>query len=143
MQSTQLNLTADTIDVRDIIARVEELENERDDYMVPNKDGHMTMIGADWTADNADEAAELVVLRSLLDELKGYSGDEQWRGDWYPITLICDSHFTDYAIELLEDCGDLPRNLPHYIAIDWEATARNIRVDYTAIEIDGQTYWYR
>ena len=90
-----------------------------------------------------DEWEEMGVLGTLLEELAGAGGDEQWRGDWYPSTLICDSHFTDYAIELLEDCGDLPRNLPHYIAIDWEATARNIRVDYTAIEIDGQTYWYR
>ena len=61
MQSTELDLTADVIDVRDIIARVEELENERDDYMVPNRDGHMTMIGADWAADNAAEAAELAL----------------------------------------------------------------------------------
>ncbi len=122
MQSTQLNLTADVIDVRDIIARYEELEAE---------------------SDGLPDAEERVLLAAILDELKGYGGNEQWRGDWYPITLICDSHFTDYAIELLEDCGDLPRNLPHYIAIDWEATARNIRVDYTAIEIDGQTYWYR
>jgi hypothetical protein len=128
MQSTQLNLTADIIDVCDIIARVEELEDLQ------------TTIDGGFTTDDVEELATLSII---LGHLKGYSGDEQWRGDWYPITLICDSHFTDYAIELLEDCGDLPRNLPHYIAIDWEATARNIRVDYTAIEIDGQTYWYR
>jgi hypothetical protein len=130
MQSTQLDLTADVIDVRDIIARVEELAEELTTYTAT-------------AAAHPELAAEHAALCAILRELKGYSGDEQWDGDWYPITLICDSHFTDYAIELLEDCGDLPRNLPHYIAIDWEATARNIRVDYTAIEIDGQTYWYR
>jgi len=79
----------------------------------------------------------------MLDDLKGNGGDEQWRGDWYPVTLIHDSHFTDYAREMLEDCGDIPRDIPHYIEIDWDATARNIRVDYTPTEIDGVTYWYR
>jgi hypothetical protein len=143
MMATELDLTADVIDVRDIIARVEELESERDDYMVPNRDGHMTMIGADWAADNAAEAAELDALLPILDELSGNGGDEQWQGAWYPGALIRDSYFTDYARDLLEDCGDLPRNLPHYIEIDWDATARNIRVDYTPVEIDGITYWYR
>ena len=26
---------------------------------------------------------------------------------------------------------------------DWEATARNVRIDYTSVDIDGRTYWYR
>ena len=80
---------------------------------------------------------------SILEELEGNGGDEQWRGDWYPGSLIRDSYFPNYARELLEDCGDIPRDLPSYIEIDWAATARNIRVDYTACEIDGVTYWYR
>ena len=139
----ELDLTADVIDVRDIIARVEELENDRDDYMAPNRDGHMTMIGADWAADNSDDAAELAALQTILDELKGYGGDEQWRGDWYPITLIGEHYFTEYAQDLLADCGELPRDLPHYIEIDWQATARNIRIDYSPVDIDGVAYWYR
>ena len=123
---TQLDLTADIIDLRDIIARVEELDPEYSDIKLTD-----------------DEAKELAELQAILDDLKGYGGDEQWRGDWYPVTLIHDSHFTDYAREMLEDCGDIPRDIPHYIEIDWDATARNIRVDYTPTEIDGVTYWYR
>lgn len=125
--TTALDLTADVIDVRDIIARVEELELER-----PESEQQK------W--DNCDEYATLI---DILAELAGYGGDEQWRGDWYPATLVCDSHFTDYARELLEECGEIPANLPHYIEVDWEATARNIRTDYTPVEIDGITYWYR
>jgi antirestriction protein len=41
----------------------------------------------------------------------------------------------DFAYQLLEDCGDLPRDLPSYIVIDWEATARNIMFDF--MEHDG------
>jgi len=126
MQSTTLDLSADVIDVRDIIARFEELDPEYSTIQL-----------------TSEEREELETLTAILADLKGYGGDEKWRGDWYPITLIADSYLTEYARDLLIDCGDLPRNLPHYIAIDWDATARNIRVDYTPVEIDGATYWYR
>ena len=118
--------TADIIDIRDIIERFEELEEE--------------MMGEG--EDLSTQRHELVHLTALLEELKGYGGDEQWRGDWYPVTLIADHYFTDYAREMLEDCGDIP-GLPSYIEIDWEATARNVRIDYTCTEINGSTYWYR
>lgn len=123
--TTTLDFAADVIDVRDIIARFEELETAV--YDVPM----------------ADAIEEFETLRDILAELAGYGGDEQWRGDWYPVTLVCDSHFTDYARELLEDCGTVPADLPSWVEIDWEATARNVRVDYTPVEIDGLTYWYR
>jgi hypothetical protein len=126
---TQLDLTADTIDVRDIIARIEELEG---------------LIEDEGCADTANEYdREHGELLDVLDELKGYGGDEQWRGDWYPVTLIADSHFTDYARELLEDCGTVPADLPSWVEIDWQATARNVRTDYAPVDIDGSTYWYR
>jgi hypothetical protein len=125
---TTLDLTADIIDVRDIIARVEELESA----------GYGMPISGDEELKN-----ELTDLRSILAELVGYGGDEQWRGDWYPVTLIQDKYFEDHARELLDDCGLIPKDLPHYIAIDWETTAQNIQVDYTPVEIDGLTYWYR
>jgi hypothetical protein len=92
-----------------------------------------------------DESAhdEYVQLQELLDGLKGCGGDEQWHGSWYPITLIRDSHFTDAMQELCEDIGDFPNGVPSYYVIDWEATARNLRADYSSVEFDGVTYWYR
>jgi len=130
--NTTLDLTADIIDICDIIERVEELED--------------TLNGEDYHTDAelTDAQNELNALTAILEELKGYGGDEQWRGDWYPITLIRDSYFTDYAQELCHDIGDIrTQDFPSYIVIDWEATARNIRTDYSATEIDGVTYWYR
>jgi antirestriction protein len=120
--TTTLDLAADVIDVRDIIARFEELE------------------AAVYDVPMADAIEELETLRNILAELAGDGGDEQWRGDWYPVTLVCDSYLVDY---LLDDCGEIPTNLAPYIEIDWEATARNMRMDYSCIEIDGLTYWYR
>ncbi|MDN7595290.1 antirestriction protein ArdA [Burkholderia multivorans] len=124
---------ADVIDVRDVIARVEELRSAIEAYAEK-------MI--DWQ-ENADNTEELEQLESLLSKLAGNGGDEKWEGQWYPITLIRDSHFEDYARELVEDICDLPKGLPIYIEVDWEATARNVRMDYSSVEFDGVTYWYR
>ena len=129
MTTATLDLTADIIDVRDIIARFEALEADSHTWC---DDG-----------DDADAWAELNALQAILTSLEGYGGDEQWRGDWYPCTLICDSYFTYYAREMLEDCGTISRDLPSWVEIDWDATAGNVRMDYTPVEIDGSTYWYR
>ena len=116
----------DIIDVRDIIERIEEIEELQE--------------AGEYT-ESPD--CELTRLNDIMDELKGYGGDEQWRGDWYPVTLIRESHFTDYTQEMLEDCGTIPRDLPHWVHIDWESTAREVMVDYSTVEIDGVTYLYR
>lgn len=124
----------DIIDVRDIIDRIEELETE------------LEGLGSEGDAEannRAEDWSELQTLTAIMDDLKGYGGDEQWRGDWYPVTLIRESYFTDYTQEMLEDCGTIPRDLPHWVHIDWEATAREVKVDYSSVEIDGVTYFYR
>jgi hypothetical protein len=132
MTTATLDLTADIINVRDIIARFEELENDIENCTI-----------ATDAMDAISVAREHSTLAAILDDLKGNGGDEQWRGDWYPVTLICDSYFTYYAREMLEDCGTIPRDLPSWVEIDWDATARNVRMDYTPVDIDGVTYWYR
>ena len=123
MKNTTIDLTADVIDVRDIIERYEELAEQE------------LMTDAE-----KDERAWLL---SILECLKGEGGDEQWRGDWYPLLLIRDDYFPGYCKELCEDIGDIPRDIPHYIEIDWKATAKNIRVDYSPLDIGPSTYWYR
>jgi antirestriction protein len=45
----------------------------------------------------------------------------------------------DFTMELLESCGDIPKDLPSYIHIDWESTARDIMYDYS--EANG--YYFR
>lgn len=134
---TDITSYDDIIDVRDITDRVEELREARDDWAECSGDE------SKWADTHPDDAAELEALESLLDDIRGYGGDHQWEGHWYPVTLIRDSYFTEYAMELLADIGDLPREMPHYIVIDEEATAENIRADYSDIEFDGATYWYR
>lgn len=149
MTYNTLDLTDDMIDTRNIIERFEELEGQRE-AMREEFDADPGNAGVDfdnWVCNQVgfsrEEQDELEQLTVILDDLKGYGGDEQWRGDWYPLTLIREDYFTEYAEELVKDCEGLPRNLPSYIEIDWEATAKNMQVDYSTIEINGTDYFYR
>lgn len=45
----------------------------------------------------------------------------------------------DFAEELLIECGDVPSNLPSYLYIDWERTARDLMMDYSA----SNGYYFR
>jgi len=56
--------------------------------------------------------------------------DDHYYGQW-------DSD-EDFVQQLLEDTGDLPSDLPHYIHIDWGSTARDIMMDYC--EHDGHYF---
>lgn len=96
-----------------------------------------------WADANPEDAEELTTLESLLDDMRGYGGNHQFEGDWYPGSLIRESYFTDYVEEMLKDIGDLPQDLPGYIAIDWDKTAENVKMDYSEVTYDGVEYLYR
>jgi hypothetical protein len=81
-----------------------------------------------------DEQKELKELEELESEVSEWSDGA---------TLIPESDFADYCRELLDDCGDIPKGLPHYVVIDWEATADNIKADYSTVEFQGETYLVR
>lgn len=128
--------TNDTIDIRDVIERVEHLRQLRQPGPVD--------LGDDNGTDQDTLFAELASLESLLDECRGNGGDHEWDGAWFPVTLIRDSYFKEYAQELAEDIGAInadaswPNN-----CIDWDQATRELRMDYTEVEFDGQTYWTR
>lgn len=158
----------DVINVEDITDRVEELESEQESLVEDYTDAedgseeqanainalsdfwHITpeevadaVAALDEPSDSFNGDEELHKLKELLSDMQGYGGDHQWRGDWYPGYIIRESYFTDYCEELVKDIGDLPQDIPSYLAIDWEKTADNLRVDYTESEYDGVTYLYR
>lgn len=125
----------DVIDSRDIIERISELHAERDDHNAAD-DGTGSV--TPWHEEFPEDATELSALEALAKEAEQYAAD--WR---YGEMLVRDSYFVEYAQRLLEDCGDVPKNIPSYLVIDWDATARNIRYDYTAVDFGGVTYWIR
>ena len=111
---------ADVLDSRDIIARIEELEDDEDL--------------------DADARVELAELRALAKQ-----GEDL--DDWeHGLCLVRDSYFKRYAQELAEDCdyinGDAGSRWP-YTCIDWEQAAEELKQDYTSLEYDGVTYWAR
>lgn len=152
---TDISNHDDVIDSRDVIARIEELEQEYEG-LKEELDGaieeweardpedneaalHRSMMFAqealaDWNDNNKDELAS---LKNLAEQCEGY-------GNWdHGETLIRRSHWVDYVQELLEDIGDIPKDLPGYLVIDWEATARNIEADYMTVDFDGVEYLIR
>lgn len=149
--------TDDVIDSRDVIARIEELTEERSDLVTAldeareerndaedsDEDAIADLDGAvtdafdalkDWDEENA---AELEALTELAERCEGYAND--WK---YGATLVRDSYFEDYAQELAEGIGAIDRDASWpYTCIDWERAARELRMDYTSVEFDGVTYW--
>jgi len=115
--ATAIDNTADIIDTRDIEGRI------------------------DWLTGCCDkeEAIELRDLLALRESAEGYCDD--WH---HGATLIAESYFETYAQELAEDCGMVSDGAewPNR-CIDWEQAARELQMDYTAVEFDGVTYYTR
>ena len=62
----------------------------------------------------------------------------------YGTPLIDEDYWEEYVEEeLIKGCGDLPRNIPRYIEIDWSKTATNVGQDYGLIEYQRNRYYYR
>ena len=122
----------DVIDVRNVIDRVEDLES------IEGIEDKIENLVED------DDAIELVALRELLGDLCGNGGDHEWKGDWYPVTLIRDSYFKTYAQEFAEDIGAINREAswPNN-CIDWDQASRELQMDYSTVEFDRVTFWYR
>jgi hypothetical protein len=142
----------DVIDSRDVIDQIASLESTLEDLGidVSKLDTSLAEAELDVYLDRMEESHKgeeafdrdsvrsYITLKALADEAEGYA--EDWQ---HGATLIRDSYWVDYCREMIADIGDLPREMPAYIAIDWEKTADNLKPDYTSVEFDGQTYWIR
>lgn len=131
--------TDEVIDSRDVISRIKELTEE----LRKTFDGGIPEgIFEDWllvrNADGDEDAHELISLRDLSKEASDIAAD--WE---YGEVLIHESYFVDHCKELIVDIGDLPKDIPAYIAIDWEETAENLKADYAEVDFDGETYLIR
>ena len=163
MRSNPSN-TDDIIDSRDIIARIDELESGRQDLVdavdsaketledseddtsalkndediilgLRGEVGTAELALSDWDDDNGDE---LAALRALAEE--GASESSDWS---YGETLIFSDYFSEYAQQFVEDIDGFPKGIPAYVVVDWEATAENLKADYSTVDFDGQEYLIR
>src|SRR5574343_528083 len=73
------------------------------------------------------DVEDLENLINFYDELSQY-------GDFkYGETIIREDYLAEYCEELCKDIGEIPKDLPWYIAnhIDWDGVAKEIAMDYT------------
>lgn len=118
----QVDNYQDLIDVRGIIDVIESAEDD----------------------DESDDGESIAKLTDLLSDLAGNGGGHQWQGVWYPVTLIRDSYFEVYAEQLADDIGAIDSDAGWPLNyIDWEQAASELQIDYTTVDYDGVTYWYR
>jgi len=124
----------------EMLERIEELGEHEDDtpereklaeYASELEEAQKAL--AEW-----DDADELKSLQAFAKQVEDYCTD-YLHGE----TLIRESYFTDYVEELVKDCYGLPSDLPSFIVIDWEATAENVKQDYSEADFDGVTYYFR
>lgn len=141
MLTTTFNNTDDYIDSRDVIARIEELENEQAELLQQLSDGEITE--ADMIAFDEDKGNELDTLRELAAEAESSP-------DWiHGETLIRASYFVQYITDLIDDCYDLPKELTsgqwpyRHITIDFEAAAKEAEQDYMSVDFGGVEYLIR
>lgn len=126
---------------RDLLKRLGELEGEYEDFKdeLENSslsDEEMNELNKDildWENAYLDEMKE---LQNLMDQLENHVEFS------YGITLIPENEFEDYVQNYAEDIGAFDNN-NHWIVVDWEATADNLRSDFNEVEYENETYLYR
>lgn len=124
MSNWKFDGTEDQIDSREIIERIEEL-NEK--------------FPLDF-----DEHAEHVALLKLASEAESSP-------DWaYGEQLISDSYFIEYTEQLIDDCyPEVSKALASSawpmtcLKMDYELAARVLKFDYFDVTFNGSTYWIR
>lgn len=98
----------------------------------------LIQILADTPADDIceDDQDELAAIEALKEEL----GEELWESAY----LISDNDFTEYAQDEAEEVGLIAKD-NHWPAnhVDWEAAAHELKQDYSSVEFQNTTYWYR
>ena len=148
MRTTTQDVRGEKVfDSRDAIARTEELTGWRDAAM-DSEDRDLTATDETWTAEDGtvywitpdwdeDTEREWKQLTQLAEDV----GSSEWN---HGLVFILDSYFEDYARQLAEDIGVL-KDCDHWPAncIDWERAARELQTDYSQVELDGNTYYYR
>ena len=151
------NSNDSVIDSRDIQARFDDLESEKETLQdcideakteiddldldqFDNELANLEQVHSDAEIDqknwNESDLEEFQTLEKLIDDV---SSSEFIHG----LTLINESYWVQYCQELCQDIGDISENVPDYIAIDWDQTADNLSVDYSQCEFEGTTFYYR
>ena len=151
---------SDTLDSRQVVERIEEIESEVEDAQ--NDLAEALLALSEALAERPDEdrtalTASVDAARAALDALKNDTDEELAAlralategesecSDWaHGETLIREEYFVEYAKQFADDIGAVngdakwPNN-----HIDWDAAADELREDYVELTFDGDTYLAR
>lgn len=117
----------DLIDSRQVMARVEELTSQHDEY-------HNAEEGVTWTD---EDQAELITLEALVKQGEALE-------DWvHGVTLVRYSYFTEYARDYAHDLEYVKGDNPLLDHIDWESWADALHQEYTELDFNGVEYFAR
>jgi hypothetical protein len=105
---------------------VEEAKDVIDDAEGEPTDEELEALDEANDALNAFDHGRLKELDDLLSEVDRDS------------TLVDEQGFDDYVRDMLSDQGI---EIPAWVEIDWEATCKNVAMDYTVVTFDNED-WY-
>ncbi len=88
----------------------------------------------DWENDNWGRYDN---LKELIDNLENES---EWQ---YSMIFIPEDEFEEYTQQYCKDMGLIGPNLPDFIEVNWEQTAENFSADFSQVEFENETYYYR
>ena len=138
---------AQYIDTRDLIETRDELKQEILDSFLEDFPHYeeMTESFEDIRFEEEEVQGWRDVWQEEIDQISriGEIEDEIGSEFDFGVTLIPEDDFTNYIEDFLEDIGYIPKDFPSWIEIDWEATAENVKQDYSELEYEGETYLYR
>ena len=124
----------DIIDLRDLRQRLEELEEMTEERPIEGSEDEDDPETETVSIRDEDEEAEMISLKSFLDDIDGRCDGP----------LIRDDYFEEYAQQLADDIGAVDRDVGWPLTcIDWEQAANELQSDYSSAEWDGVTYWYQ
>ena len=133
-----------TLDTRNLAERREALKQEILDSFLENFPHYEEMTESfedirfeeeeieSWKEYFEDELKEIEEIDDVENEL----GSEFE----YGVSLVDVDDWEEYVKELLEDIGYIPKDFPSWIEIDWESTSNNVKVDYTEVTYQGNSY---
>ena len=148
-----MDFTENVIDTRDIQDRIDELNDDID--TLENEISDLSEEIDELNEEDADDKNEIDLKLDDIEDKQGQIEDLQEELSMlldvksevpefsHGETLIHEDYWMEYVQELCEECDYITKDFPYWIEIDWEATAKNVAMDYSTIELDGNTFYFR
>ena len=135
------------LDTRDLQEQIDNLESEIEELNEDLEDLEKDLVSCGSEIDEIRTKIQEYKeqLQDLRDELQPLldlkaEGIPEWEDG---ATLIPESDWEEYVEDLVKDCGYISNDVPWWIVIDWAATADNVAADYSTVDYDDDTYYYR